>query len=277
MAFISHISPLEGGNYRVQREKYELALALSENDLALTSSCPTKLEDPMRAQNKTDADFNARKRDHAEIRMKYDLDRKKWDISNRKCLIVIKSSIEDPIRGAILKCTTATEYLKKVEGQFTGSSKAYVSTLIKKLVNEKYTGGGIREYILKMSNTASKLKPMDLGLKNEFLIHLVFASLSKEYETFVVNYNLQLDKWDIEKLIAMCVQEEERLKSSHGDSVNHVKENKKKNFNNKSAKPQGKPQWDNSSSSKSQGKAPLERSPSEIQPCSSRQEHMQMM
>ena len=101
---------------------------------------------------------------------------------------------------------TATEYLKKVESQFTGSSKAYTSTLIKKLFNEKYTGGGIREHILKMSNTALKLKPMDLGLKDEFLIYLVFASLPKEYETFVVNYNMQPDKWDIEKLIAMCVQ-----------------------------------------------------------------------
>ena len=89
-----------------------------------------------------------------------------------------------------------------------------------------------------MSNTASKLKPMDLGLKDEFLIHLVFASLPKEYETFVVNYNIQLDKWDIEKLIVMCVQEE-MLKSSQGDSANLVKDNKKKNFN-KNAKPQGK-------------------------------------
>jgi hypothetical protein len=114
-----------------------------------------------------------------------------------------------------------------VESQFTGSSKAYASTLIKKLFNEKYSGGGIREHILKMSNTASKLKPMDLGLKDKFLIHLVFASLPKEYEIFVVNYNMQPDKWDIEKLIAMCVQEEERLKSSHGDSISHVKDNKK--------------------------------------------------
>jgi len=37
----------------------------------------------------------------------------------------------------------------------------------------------------------------------------------------------------------MCVQEEERLKSSHGDSAIHVKDYKKKNFN-KNAKPQGK-------------------------------------
>ena len=42
---------------------------------------------------------------------------------------------------------TATEYLKKVESQFTSSSKAYASTLIKKLFNEKYSGGGIREHI----------------------------------------------------------------------------------------------------------------------------------
>jgi len=115
-----------------------------------------------------------------------------------------------------------------VKNQFTGSSKAYASTLIKKLVNEKYTGGGIREHILRMSNTTSKLKPMDLGLKDEFLIHLVFAYLSKEYEIFVVNYNLQPDKWDIKKLIAMCVKKDERLKSSHGDSINHVRKIKRR-------------------------------------------------
>ena len=161
----------------------------------------------MREDNETDANFTAQQRDHAEVRMKYDLERKKWDISNRKCLMVAKSTISDVIRGSIPDCDTATQYLKKLERQFTGSSKAYASTLIKKLFNEKYTGGGIREHIMKMSNTALKLKPMDLGLKDEFLIHLVFASLLKEYETFVVNYNMQPNKWDIEKLIAMCVQE----------------------------------------------------------------------
>ena len=66
--------------------------------------------------------------------------------------------------------------------------------------------------------------------------------MPKEYEAFVVNYNMQPDKWDIEKLIAMCVQEEVRLKSSQGDSTNLVKNNKRKNFN---AQPHGKaPQID---------------------------------
>ncbi|XP_066316815.1 uncharacterized protein [Miscanthus floridulus] len=144
----------------------------------------------MREENESDADFTSRRRDHAEVRMKYDLKRKKWDISNHKCLMVAKSTISDATRGSILDCDTAMEYLQKVESQFTDSSKAYASTLIKKLFNEKHTSGGIREHILKMSNTALKLKPMDLGLKDVFLIHLVFASLPKEYETFIVNYNM---------------------------------------------------------------------------------------
>ena len=118
MLFISHIPPLEGGNYRVWREKYELALVLSENDLALTSLCPTEPVDPVREENESDADFTAQQRDHAEVRMKYDLERKKWNILNRKCLMVAKSTILDAIRRSILDCDTATEYLKKVESVY---------------------------------------------------------------------------------------------------------------------------------------------------------------
>jgi hypothetical protein len=54
----------------------------------------------------------------------------------------------------------------------------------------------------------------------------------------------------------MCVQEEERLKSSHGDSVNFLKQNKKKSYHDKNAKPQGKFQWEKGSSSKLYGRAP---------------------
>jgi hypothetical protein len=102
-------------------------------------------------------------------------------------------------------------------------------------VTEKYTGGGhgIREHILRMSNMAAKLKPMDadLELKPALLIHLVMASVPKEFDTFIVNYNMSPKKWDTEKTIAMCVQEEDRLKSSNGGSINYVKDNKKRNYN----------------------------------------------
>jgi hypothetical protein len=104
--------------------------------------------------------------------------------------MVAKATIADPIRGSIPDYDTTTEYLQKVKNPFTSSLKATTSTLIKKLVNEKYSSGGTREHILKMSTTSSKLNSMDMGLKDEFLIHLIFASLLKEYETFVVNYNM---------------------------------------------------------------------------------------
>lgn len=120
----------------------------------------------MRGENESDEDFTARVCEHALVRMKYDLDHAQWDQSNRKCLMVIKSSIVEDIRGAIPECTTAREYLRKVENQFTGSSKAYASTLIKRLITEKYIGGGVREHILRISNMASKLKLIDMGLSD---------------------------------------------------------------------------------------------------------------
>ena len=87
-------------------------------------------------------------------------------------------------------------------------------------MTERYSkNSGIREHILRMSNLASKVKPMDLALKEEFLIHLIFASLPKELDTFVVNYNIQPEKWDMERLMAICVQEEERMKAANGGTI----------------------------------------------------------
>jgi hypothetical protein len=217
-------------------EKDELELALGEINFAITSPCPTESEDPVRGKNESDTDFAARKRDHAEIRMKYDLKHRQWTLSNRKCLLVAKATIEEQIRDSIPECATATEYLEKIKSQFTGSTKVTTSSLIKKLMNEKYTGGSIREHILKMNTTTSKLKEMNFK-KDDFLIHLIFVSLPKEYDTFIVNYNIQPERWGIERLISMCTQEEKRIKSSQDESAHFVKDNKRKNFNGKNSKP----------------------------------------
>jgi hypothetical protein len=72
------------------------------------------------------------------------------------------------------------------------------------------------------------------------------ALLPKEFDNFVINYNMSPDKWDLDKMIAMCVQEEDRLKASNGGSINYVKDNRKRNYQNSN---QGSP-------SKSYGKSP---------------------
>jgi molybdopterin converting factor small subunit len=125
------------------------------------------------------------------------------------------------------------EYLEKMESQFTGSSKAYASSLIEMLVSEKYTSNGVRDHILRISNVAARLKPLDLAIKDGFLIYLIFNSLPNEFETFEVNYNSINDKWTLEKFIAMFVQEEERIKCNNDgvDSVNMAKyHQRRKNF-----------------------------------------------
>jgi len=238
-----------------------MALALADIDLDVTTPCPTASVAPVRGDSETAGDWQERERAHAVVQMKYDLEKAKWTSSNRKCLMVIKSSIVDTIRGAIPDAHTAVEYLKKVESQFVGSSKAYAQTLIQRLVVSKYISGGIREHILKMSNMASKL-PVEMKLPAPFIVHLVLVSLPREFETFVVNYNISPEQWDLEKLIAMCVQEEERLKASHGDSLSFVKHNNKRNdFQDKVAKPQGKPRWEKGSSSHAPSKAPKKDQP----------------
>jgi hypothetical protein len=72
-----------------------------------------------------------------------------------------------------------------------------------------------------MSNVAARLKPLDLAIKNGFLIYLIFNSLPMEFKTFEVNCNSMNDKWTLKKFIAMCVQEEEMIKHNNGgvDSV----------------------------------------------------------
>ncbi|KAK1601140.1 hypothetical protein QYE76_017521 [Lolium multiflorum] len=100
------------------------------------------------------------------------------------------------------------------------------------LENRKWQTANKKEHILRISNLAAKLKPMDadLELKPALLVHLVMASLPQQFDNFVTNYNMSPEKWDIEKTIAMCVQEEDRLKAQNGGTINYVKNNKKRPF-----------------------------------------------
>jgi molybdopterin converting factor small subunit len=171
-----------------------MGLALFEIDKAITDKRPVE---PTLLDIPSDLGVDAkaeREKQNSKLMSCYEIDKINWERSNRKCLMVIKERISEGIRGAILNCETAVEYLEKVESQFTGSSKAYASSLIKRLVSEKYTSGGVRDHILRMSNVAARLKTLDLAIKDGFVIYLIFNSLPKEFETFEVNYNSMNDK-----------------------------------------------------------------------------------
>ena len=94
----------------------------------------------------------------------------------------------------------------------------------------------IREYILQVSNLASKLKALKLELSEDLLMHLVLISLLSLFSQFKVSYNCQKEKWTLNELISYCVQEEERLEEEQAESAHLASTSQGKNKKRKRAK-----------------------------------------
>nr|AAV24758.1 putative polyprotein [Oryza sativa Japonica Group] len=214
---MGNIEQLNGSNYASWKEKLEITLALLDIDYALHNN-------PLIEPRPENENYETLKKEYDEVKAK-------WDISNRKFLMIIKSSIIDAIRGAVPETQTAREYLAKVEEQFKGSSKVYATTLIKRLVNEKYDfTGNLREHVMKKCHVAFKLKSMEMKISEGLLVHFIMSSLPQEFSPFTIDYNAMKIKWGIDELIAMCVQEEERLKAERVDHANLFKHSEKKRY-----------------------------------------------
>ncbi|CAM8943532.1 unnamed protein product [Rhodiola kirilowii] len=137
-----------------------------------------------------------------------------WERSNRLSLMIIRCGILEAFRSAVPdEDTTAKDYLAAIEKRLVKNDKAETSVLLAKLIAMRYSGkGNIREYIMEMSNLASKLKSLKLDLSEDLLVHLVLISLPGQYSQFKISYNYQKEKWSLNELISFCVKEEERLK-----------------------------------------------------------------
>ncbi|XP_052167993.1 uncharacterized protein LOC127784688 [Oryza glaberrima] len=228
MGYIKDIPTLKRDNYKEWKRELDLAFILGEVDWVLTTPCSIEPAEPFRGENESDAEWQKRERDNISLILSYDIEHAKWSLANKNCLAAVKNTIEPTILGLIPEYDTVSKYLESIKSQFTSSSKLYATQLIKQLVTERYHGGGVKDHILRMSNMASKLKQKDLGISDDFLVHLVLSSLPKSFDNFVVNYKISPEKWNLEELISNCVQEEERLKETNGGSINLVKDNKEK-------------------------------------------------
>ena len=113
MGCIKEIPTLKGDNYTEWKKKIDLAFILAEVDWVVTSPCPTEPVAPVRKTNEVDAAWATRERDFESQIMSYDLEHRKWVTTNKKCLTVIKNTIEPAIVGLIPECDTVTEYLEK--------------------------------------------------------------------------------------------------------------------------------------------------------------------
>ena len=99
-------------------------------DEIITTPKPTEPPAPVRGTADTDAEWQQKERDYAPLRMSYDSANAKWTNANKKCMAVIKNTIEPNILSSIGECDTTAEYLEKIKNQFTGSSKTYATQII---------------------------------------------------------------------------------------------------------------------------------------------------
>ncbi|XP_058761088.1 uncharacterized protein LOC131634436 [Vicia villosa] len=162
VAQINSIPMLNGMNFKSWKESVEIVLGCMDLDLSLREERPIATD-----ENPNEAKIE------------------KWDRSNRMCLMMIKRSIPEVIRGSIAESESAKKFLETIEQFFAKNDKVETSTTLSKLISMSYKGkGNIREYIMEMSLLASKLKALKLELPEDLIVHLVLISLPAHFGQF---------------------------------------------------------------------------------------------
>ena len=78
---------------------------------------------------------------------------------------------------------------------------------------------GVREHIMQMRDIVAQLKKLRIDMMESFLVHFILNTLPHQYGPFKIPYNTHKDKWSINELMTMCVQEEERIVMELGESA----------------------------------------------------------
>lgn len=75
---------------------------------------------------------------------------------------------------------------------------------------------------MKGIEVSGKLKELKIPIDDAMLVYLVLNSLPPQYSQLQTTYNTQKDKWNLNELISICVQEEDRIRKGKGVAVNLV-------------------------------------------------------
>ncbi|RVW72857.1 Retrovirus-related Pol polyprotein from transposon TNT 1-94 [Vitis vinifera] len=203
------VPELRGDNFKIWKERILLQLGCMDIDYAIRKDEPHKITDTSTPE---------------EILL-YE----RWEKSNRLSMMYIKTKISAGIRGSIEQHENVRELLKAIDEQFVTSDKALASTLIMKFTSLKLTGiRGVREHIMEMRDIVAQLKKLEVEMSESFLVHFILNTLPPQYGPFKISYNTHKDKWFINELMTMCVQEEGRLLMEQGESAMLVMQRKGK-------------------------------------------------
>ena len=138
---------------------------------------------------------------------------KAWAISNRLSMMFMRMTIANNIKISLPQTEFASEFLKSVEERFKRADKSLAGTLMAELTTMKYDGQkGIQQHILNMTEKATKLKALVMGMDESFLVQFVLNSLPSQFAPFKIHYNTNRDQWNLNELTSKCIQEEVRLR-----------------------------------------------------------------
>ena len=194
------IPELRGDNYKIWKERILLHLGYMDIDYAIRKSEPPEV-----TEESTPTEVALYER---------------WEKSNRLSVMFIKTKITAGIRGYVEQYNKVQDLLKAIGEQFVTSDKALASTLIMKFSSIRITSvRGVREHIMQMRDIAAQLKKLGIDMSDSFLVHFILNTLPHQYGPFKIFYNTHKDKWSINELMTMCVQEEERLVMELGESA----------------------------------------------------------
>ena len=135
----------------------------------------------------------------------------------------IKTSTSSSIYGSVENHTKVRALLKAIDEQFTTSDKALANTLIMKFSSLRLTNvKGVHEHITEMREIVAQLT-LEVDMLD---IHYILNTLPQLYGPFKISYDTHKEKWSINELLTMCVQEEGRLLMEQGESAMLVTEAK---------------------------------------------------
>ena len=141
--------------------------------------------------------------------------------ANRLSIMVMEKSISQSFKVSVSEEANAKTFFEAIGKRFQESKKAETGELMQSLSNMRYDGvSGIKPYILKMQDIANRLSSLKITIDKSFLVHQALNSLPTKFGQLKSLYNAQSETWNVNQLISLCVQEGERIKREHGESVN---------------------------------------------------------
>ncbi|KAF7840705.1 Retrovirus-related Pol polyprotein from transposon TNT 1-94 [Senna tora] len=191
------VPELNGDNYRIWKENILFQLGWMDIDYAIR-----KDEPPMPTDTSSQVEIALYER---------------WERSNRLSMMYIKTKISASMRVSLGECKNVRELLKAINEEFKSLNKALAITLMTKFSSMKLTSiRGVREHIEQMSDIAVQLNLLDIEICESVLFHFIMYSLPPQYGLLKSAYYAQEEEWSINRLLTMCVQEEEKVNNGDG-------------------------------------------------------------